>query len=63
MKITKEQEEQLGDLWFVYGNYGKKHSVAGHKFIQGFLEYGEDRRDVPNKPSKELIKLIDNILG
>jgi len=35
MKITEEFQEQLKELWFIYGNHGPKHSMMNHRFIQG----------------------------
>jgi len=61
MKLTEEQKNQLKDIWFIYGNNGKKHTLSGHKYIQKLLDQGEDYRSF-YKPSKELIKLVDSIL-
>ena len=43
--LTKEQIKQLEKLWFIYGNKGKKHTHHNHRFIQNFIEAGEDTRD------------------
>ncbi len=46
MILTKEQLKCFSDLWFIYGNDGPKCTMLNHKLIQGFYEYGEDRRDI-----------------
>ena len=43
IKLTDQQRESLEKLWFIYGNDGPKFTKANHGYIQGFLEYGEDR--------------------
>lgn len=60
--LTKDQRPRLEKLWFLYGNHGQKSSPAGHKFIQGFLEHGEDLRDF-YKPQKEVLEKVDAILN
>jgi hypothetical protein len=59
--LTDDQRKQLEKLWFVWGNRGSKHSMGNHKFIQRFLDSGEDHRDF-YKPDTELIALVDKIL-
>jgi len=61
INLTQEQKKKLELLWFVYGNYGKKHSDGNHRFIQNLLEKGEDYRKL-FKPSKEAKKAVDEIL-
>ena len=61
VNLTKKQREKLENLWFVYGNNGRKHTIAGHKFIQGFLEHGEDLRKFYNPPIA-LIKEVDKLM-
>lgn len=43
--ITAAQRKELERLWFVYGNNGKKHTHHNHRFIQNFLESGEDTEE------------------
>ncbi|KKM21871.1 hypothetical protein LCGC14_1266310 [marine sediment metagenome] len=62
IKLTPEQRDHLENLWFIYGNHGKKFTMSNHKFIQHFLEHGRDRRFF-FKPDKELIELVDAILN
>lgn len=45
VELTENQTEELKKLWFVYGNSGKKSTLFNHKYIQGFLEVGEDRKE------------------
>ena len=45
MKLTELQLNQLEKLWFVYGNNGRKSTLFNHKYIQGFIEAGEDRKE------------------
>lgn len=59
--LTSDQQRQLEKLWFIYGNHGPKSTMPDHKFIQGFLEHGEDLREF-YKPSKEVIEKVDLIL-
>lgn len=59
---TYEQLRFLEDLWFLWGNNGKKHSMDNHKFIQGILE----RRDWDNKffhPDDVLVGVVASILA
>jgi len=59
--LTSTQRTQLEDLWFKYGNNGPLSTMSNHKFIQRFLEGGEDLRTFYN-PDKKLIELVDAIL-
>ncbi len=61
VELTLTQRAGLEKLWFVYGNHGRKHSHAGHRFVQCFLENGEDRR-VFFKPSHELCHAVDVVM-
>jgi len=61
MNINKKQRKKLEDLWFVYGNNGEKHTMANHKFIQGFLEHNQDLRKF-YKPSMTLIKKVNKLI-
>ncbi len=40
--LTNQQQKGLEKLWFIYGNNGKKHTHCNHRYIQNFLEHGED---------------------
>ncbi len=42
--ITPDQRRALERIWFTYGNGGPKHTHGNHRFIQTFLEHGEDSR-------------------
>lgn len=44
LTLTSEQRYELQKLWFIYGNYGERHSDAAHGFIQQLLEHGKDCR-------------------
>ena len=61
IELTPEQRLAMEELWFVYGNHGRKYSHAGHRFVQCFLENGEDRRDF-FKPSHELCQAVDAVM-
>lgn len=39
IELSADQRKQLEDLWFIYGNGGRKSNLSNHKFIQGLLEY------------------------
>lgn len=43
--LSEKQMEALKKLWFLYGNRGKKETLFNHKYIQGFIEAKEDRKD------------------
>jgi len=43
--LTEDQKKQLMKIWFVYGNNGKKHSHHNHRFIQNYIEHGEDTEE------------------
>jgi predicted DNA-binding protein len=45
IELTEEQYKKLHNLWFVYGNNGKKHTHHNHRYIQNILEHGEDTKD------------------
>ena len=45
IELTPEQLESLSKLWFVYGNGGRKSTKGNHSYIQGFIEFGEDRKE------------------
>lgn len=62
IKLTTEQQYQLEELWFIYGNHGRKFTMRNHKFIQHLLEQGKDSRKFFG-PDKELIELVDAILN
>lgn len=62
IQLTTIQRKKLEDLWFVYGNNGPKSTLRRHKFIQGFVEHGEDYRSF-YKPDEEVIEKVDAILG
>ncbi len=42
MEIIETQRKALLKLWFIYGNEGAKHTHHNHRYIQNFLEHGED---------------------
>ena len=44
MELTNEQIKAFRQVWFIYGNNGKKCTMFNHKLIQGFIEFNEDRR-------------------
>jgi len=60
--LTNEQRKQINNLWFIYGNNGKKHTHSDHRFIQCFLEEGKDEREFYS-PSVECQEKIDEILN
>ncbi len=59
--LTEEQRYKLENLWFIYGNNGKRHTLSNHKFIQNILKNGEDARNF-YYPDEDLIKLVDEII-
>ena len=61
VELTVGQRKRLEDLWFLYGNYGPRHTMQNHYFIQGFLERGQDERDF-NKVTEECLRAVDAIL-
>ena len=60
--ISAEQRGRLERLWFIFGNYGPKHTMPNHYFIQGFLERGLDERDF-NKVTPECLTAVDEVLA
>lgn len=67
--LSEEQRDKLSDLWFIFGNNGKKCNHGNHKFIQNILEHGEDNREFYKSSriagyevTDECIKEVDNIL-
>lgn len=61
MKLTSDKYRRLHDLWFVYGNNGKHHTLANHKWIQHLLQ-GNDYRDF-YKPTPECVAAVERILS
>jgi len=45
IELTPIQIGRLQVLWFVYGNGGRKSTKGNHSYIQGFIEFGEDRKE------------------
>ena len=62
VEVTDEQRRELERLWFIYGNYGPRHTMENHYFIQGFLERGQDERDF-NEVDAECLSAVDAVLG
>ncbi len=62
VELTDGQREALEHLWFVYGNYGPKHKMDNHYFVQGFLERDRDERGL-YKPTPECVAAVDRVLG
>ena len=61
VEINDTQKSDLEDLWFVYGNNGKHHTHANHRFIQCLIDERKDYRDF-FKPTLECIKAVEMIL-
>ena len=61
VQVTEELRRQLERLWFIYGNYGPRHTMENHYFIQGFLERGQDERDF-NDVTAECLAAVDAVL-
>jgi hypothetical protein len=61
VEMTDEQKRQVRKLWFLYGNYGDRHSDEGHKFLQRLLDASRDERRY-YRPPKEVTELVDAIL-
>lgn len=57
--LTQETRKELERLWFIYGNHGRKHSDAGHKFIQVLLESGQERDFF--HPPEDVVALVDAV--
>lgn len=62
VQLAVDQRRALEELWFLYGNHGKKHTDGGHRFIQVLLERGEDAREMYS-PGAELAERVDAILA
>ncbi len=60
--LTPSTRKELERLWFIYGNHGRKHSDAGHKFIQVLLESGQDERDFFHPP-EDVVALVDSVFA
>jgi len=52
MQLTENQIKELTKLWFIYGNNGKKHTHHNHRYIQNFLEHGEDTEEFYKSANK-----------
>ena len=62
VEVTSGLRRELERLWFIYGNYGPRHTMQNHYFIQGFLERGQDERDF-NKVTPECLTAVDAVLA
>jgi hypothetical protein len=60
--VTDPQRRVLERLWFIFGNYGPRHTMENHYFIQGFLERGQDERDF-NHVTPECLAAVDAVLA
>lgn len=56
-----QRRKLIEDLWFVYGNNGKHHTLTNHKYIQQLLEWGKDHRDF-YRPSKQCLAAVQSIM-
>lgn len=56
VQITEDQKKRLIKLWFIYGNRGKKHTHHNHRFIQNFIEHGEDTEEFYRNADSERTK-------
>ena len=58
-KVIENHKIELRKLWFIFGNNGCKSTKGNHSYIQGFIEYNEDRKDfylkAVNRMGKEAI--------
>jgi plasmid stabilization system protein ParE len=61
LTLTPEQRKKLGDLWYVYGNNGPRHTQGNHKWIQTILRLQMDHREM-YKPSEVCIQTVDEVL-
>ena len=61
VEVTGGLRRELERLWFIYGNYGPRHTMENHYFIQGFLERGQDERDF-NDVTPECLAAVDAVL-
>ncbi len=52
----------LSDIWFLWGNEGKRPTPENHKFIQGILERGE-WDNIFFHPDEELVRIVASILS
>jgi hypothetical protein len=43
--LTETQLLELNKLWFIFGNNGKKHTHANHRYIQNLIEHAEDTEE------------------
>ncbi len=62
VNITPVQRKMLTEIWFTYGNGGRYHSHAGHRFIQCLLEQDVDRR-LCFRPPQVVLDTVDGILN
>jgi len=56
LELSSEQINAFKELWFIYGNNGKKHTLFNHKGIQGFLEVKENRLEVYSENRKNTMR-------
>ena len=66
VNLTRDQIKKLERLWLLFGNRGKKSTLFNHKYIQGFLEYNEDRSEIYlhgiEGLTQECINEVENIV-
>lgn len=63
ISLTVAQRKELNNLWFIYGNKGKKHTHGNHRFIQNILERGKDERQLYVYDVRAKEKNVYNIYG
>lgn len=54
--LNEEQKKALEKLWFIYGNSGPKATKGNHGYIQGFIQYNEDRKEFYLQGEKNMQK-------
>lgn len=56
LSLTDSQLKRFENLWWLYGNDGKKCTLFNHKLVQGFYEYKENRIESYREGNKNMVK-------
>jgi hypothetical protein len=61
--IDAEQQRQLEDLWFRFGNNRSEHTMGNHKFIQRLLDSDGLWEESFYKPTQACLDAVVAIVG
>lgn len=61
IELNAAQKRDLENIWFVFGNYGRKHTPGNHRFIQ-YLLAGFNYQKFYS-PTPECVRAVEQIIN